>query len=125
MAGFYNDLIVLRPSATMLIVSILDPSTPPLKPAELFVLVVLRSRPLHGYGIVQEVAARSQGRIRIRPGNLYRVLDRMLQRGLIETGHRGTGEDRRTEYRITSLGRRVAQAEARVLAGAIAELLAS
>lgn len=110
----------------MLIMSILDPSTPPLKPAELFVLAVLRTRPLHGYGIVQDVAVRSQGRIRIRPGNLYRVLDRMLERGLIEVaGQRSSGEERRTEYRITALGRKVAQAEARVLAGAIAELLAT
>jgi DNA-binding PadR family transcriptional regulator len=110
----------------MLIMSILDPSTPPLKPAELFVLAVLRSGRLHGYGIVQDVAVRSQGRIRIRPGNLYRVLDRMLERGLIEVaGQRGSGEERRTEYRITPLGRKVAQAEARVLAGAIAELLAT
>ena len=110
----------------MLTMSILDPSIPPLKPAELFVLAVLRAGPLHGYGLVQEVAARSLGRIRIRPGNLYRVLDRMLERGLIEAaGHRGTSDDRRTEYRITALGRKVAQAEARVLAGAIAELLAT
>ena len=110
----------------MLNMSILDPSTPPLKPAELFVLAVLRTGPLHGYGIVQDVAVRSQGRIRIRPGNLYRVLDRMLERGLIEVaGQRGSGEERRTEYRITALGRKVAQAEARVLAGAIAELLAT
>jgi len=106
--------------------SILDPSTPPLKPAELFVLAVLRAGPLHGYGIVQEVAARSQGRIRIRPGNLYRVLDRMLERGLIEVaGQRGAGDDRRTDYRITSLGRKTAQAEAKVLAGVIDELLAT
>ena len=97
-----------------------------MKPAELFVLAVLCNGPLHGYGIVQDVAVRSQGRIRIRPGNLYRVLDRMLERGLIEVaGHRGSGEERRTEYRITLLGRKVAQAEARVLAGAIAELLAT
>ena len=110
----------------MLNMSILDPSTPPLKPAELFVLAVLRAGPLHGYGIVQEVASRSQGRIRIRPGNLYRVLDRMLERGLIEVaGQRGAGDDRRTDYRITSLGRKTAQAEAKVLAGVIDELLAT
>ena len=106
--------------------SILDPSTPPLKPAELFVLAVLRAGPLHGYGIVQEVASRSQGRIQIRPGNLYRVLDRMLERGLIEVaGQRGAGDDRRTDYRITSLGWKTAQAEAKVLAGVIDELLAT
>src|SRR5438477_8242948 len=110
----------------MLSMTILDSSTPPLKPAELFVLAALHAAPLHGYGLVQEVATRSQGRIRIRPGNLYRVLDRMLERGLIEpAGHRGSGEERRTEYRMTTVGRKVAQAEARVLAGAIAALLAT
>src|SRR5512146_181228 len=101
----------------MLHVSILDPSTPPLKPAELFVLAALRAAPLHGYGLVQEVAARSQGRIRIRPGNLYRVLDRLLGRGLIEVHERASaGDERRTYYRITPQGIRVAQAEAKLLA---------
>lgn len=110
----------------MLVMSILDPSTPPLKPAELFVLAVLRAGPLHGYGLVQEVAARSRGRIQIRPGNLYRVLDRMLDRGLIELYERGSAADeRRTYYRITQLGRRVAQEEARLLAGVLEELLAT
>jgi DNA-binding PadR family transcriptional regulator len=108
----------------MLNMSILDPSTPPLKPAELFVLAVLRAGPLHGYGIVQQVAARSQGRIQIRPGNLYRVLERMLQRGLVAVaGQSGAGEQKRTDYRITSLGVKVAQAEAKVLARGLAELL--
>jgi PadR family transcriptional regulator PadR len=106
--------------------SILDPSTPPLKPAELFVLAVLRAGPLHGYGLVQEVAARSRGRNQIRPGNLYRVLDRMLDRGLIEHYQRASAADeRRTYYRITQLGRRVAQAEARLLAGVLDDLLAT
>jgi DNA-binding PadR family transcriptional regulator len=110
----------------MLDMSILDPSTPPLKPAELFVLAALRAAPLHGYGLVQEVAARSQGRIRIRPGNLYRVLDRLLERGLIEVHERASAEDeRRTYYRMTPLGRRVAQAEAKLLADVIGELLAT
>jgi DNA-binding PadR family transcriptional regulator len=110
----------------MLVMSILDPSTPPLKPAELFVLAVLRAGPLHGYGLVQEVAARSRGRIQIRPGNLYRVLDRMLDRGLIELYQRASAADeRRTYYRITQLGRRVAQEEARLLAGVLEELLAT
>ena len=108
----------------MLTMSMLESST--LKPAELFILAVLRSGPLHGYGIVQEVAARSQGRIRIRPGNLSRVLDRMLERGLVEVaGQRGADDQRRTDYRITPLGRRTAQAEAKLLAGLIVDLLAT
>ena len=110
----------------MLNISILKSSTQPLKPAELFVLAVLRSGPLHGYGIVQEVAARSGGLIRIRPGNLYRVLDRMLESGLIEVaGQRGAGDERRTDYRITPLGKKIARAEARLLAGVVADLLAT
>jgi DNA-binding PadR family transcriptional regulator len=110
----------------MLIMSILDRSRPPLKPAELFVLAALNAAPLHGYGLTQDVAARSQGRIQIRPGNLYRVLDRLLGRGLIEVHERASaGDERRTYYRITTLGRRVAQAEARLLAEVIGELLAT
>src|SRR5471032_2618705 len=110
----------------MLLMSILDSSTSPLKPAELFVLAVLRTGPLHGYGIVQEVAARSGGHIQIRPGNLYRVLDRMLERGLVEVaGSRGDGDDRHTDYRITQRGRKTALAEAKLLSLVIADLLAT
>ena len=110
----------------MLTMSILESSNGPLKPAELFVLAVLRNGPLHGYGLVQEVALLSQGRIRIRPGNLYRVLDRMLERGLLEIdGRRTEGDERRTYYRITALGRRVAHAEAQLLAAVVRELLAT
>jgi DNA-binding PadR family transcriptional regulator len=106
--------------------SILASSTSPLKPVELFVLAVLREGPLHGYGIVQEVETRSGGRIRIRPGNLYRVLDRLLDRGLVEvSGNRGAGDDRRTDYRITPLGRKTAQAEAKLLSLVIGDLLAT
>ena len=107
----------------MLIMSILESSSGPLKPAELFVLAVLRNGPLHGYGLVQEVTLLSQGRIRIRPGNLYRVLDRMLERGFIEMA--GQPDERRTLYRITPQGRKAALAEAKLLAGVIAELLAT
>jgi DNA-binding PadR family transcriptional regulator len=106
----------------MLDMSILDSST--LKPVELFVLAVLRNGPLHGYGIVQEVSARSTGRIQIRPGNLYRVLDRMLERGFIEV-LKASGDDRRTDYRITPLGRKTAQAEAKLLSLVIGDLLAT
>ena len=97
-----------------------------MKPAELFVLAVLRAGPLHGYGLVQEVAARTNGRIAIRPGNLYRVLDRMLERGLLEIdGRRTEGDERRTYYRITPLGRKVAIEEARLLSAVVRELLAT
>jgi DNA-binding PadR family transcriptional regulator len=100
----------------------------PLRPGEFFVLAVLRAGPLHGYGIVQEVTARTLGRIRLRPGNLYRVLDRMMERGLVEVAERRPSreddDERRTYYRCTGLGRRVAVAEAQVLSGLVADVLA-
>ena len=100
----------------------------PLRPGEFFVLAVLRSGALHGYGIVQEVAERTQGRIRLRPGNLYRVLDRMMERGLVEVAERRASrereDERRTYYRCTALGRRVAEAEAQVLSGLVSDVLA-
>jgi DNA-binding PadR family transcriptional regulator len=99
----------------------------PLRPGEFFVLAVLRSGALHGYGIVQEVAERTQGRIRLRPGNLYRVLDRMMERGLVEVAERRPSrehdDERRTYYRCTGLGRRVAEAEAQVLSGLVSGVL--
>lgn len=100
----------------------------PLRPGEFFVLAVLRAGPLHGYGIVQEVASRTEGRIRLRPGNLYRVLDRMLEQGLVEVAERRPSrehdDERRTYYRCTALGRRVAVAEAQVLSGLVSDVLA-
>jgi DNA-binding PadR family transcriptional regulator len=98
----------------------------PLRPVEFFVLAVLKDGPRHGYGIVQEVGRRTADRIRIRPGNLYRVLDRMLERGLLEVAERrvvrGLDEERRTYYRITPLGRRVVAAEAEMLGEFVADV---
>ena len=54
---------------------------------------------------------------------LRRVLDRMLERGFIETA--GRPDERRTLYKITPLGRKAALAEAKLLASVIAELLAT
>jgi DNA-binding PadR family transcriptional regulator len=99
----------------------------PLKAAEFFVLVVVREAPMHGYGIVRAVARRTDDRVRLRPGNLYRVLDRMLDSGLLEVAERRPARDlddeRRTYYRITALGRRVAAAEAALLAPLVADVL--
>jgi len=40
-----------------------------------FVLTALASGPRHGYGIVREVAELSQGRVQLKIGSLYGVLD--------------------------------------------------
>lgn len=91
----------------------------PMNPVEFLILTILRDGAQYGYGIVQEMTERTGGRVKIRPGNLYRVLDRLLERGLLaEIGRREvpeSGHERRRYYRITELGTKVAAAEAALL----------
>ncbi len=84
---------------------------------EFLILAVLKEGQRHGYGIVQEIARRTAGEVAIRPGSLYRVLDRLLARELLELADASPAEDeRRTNYRITAAGRDAVVAEARILA---------
>lgn len=90
----------------------------PLKPLEFLVLAVLEEGPLHGYGMVQRIGARTEGIVRVRPGDLYRVLYRLERRGSLETVDptaSSGGDERRTYYRLTDLGRSVLEAEAKML----------
>ena len=88
----------------------------PLLPATFHILVALADEDRHGYAIIQDVAARTDGSIRLSAGTLYRSIQRMLEDGLIvETDERPSPEnddERRRYYRLTTLGTAVAQAEA-------------
>ena len=90
----------------------------PLPSAVFHILVSLADADRHGYAIIQDVAARTDGEVRLGPGTLYRSIQRMLEQDLIvETETRPTEDDeRRRYYRITALGRQVARAEAGRLA---------
>ena len=92
----------------------------PLPSATFYILMALAAEDRHGYGIIQEVARRTNNRLRLGAGTLYRSLQRMLEQGLIiETGERPDPEhddERRRYYRITRYGESVARAEARRLA---------
>jgi DNA-binding PadR family transcriptional regulator len=86
----------------------------PLASDALLILLALASRPLHGYGIIQDVEARSEGEARLQTGALYRMLRRLLRDALIEEcpAPAGEGDDpRRRFYRPTRLGRAVLDAE--------------
>jgi DNA-binding PadR family transcriptional regulator len=87
----------------------------PLKPVDLQLLLALAERELHGYGLVQEISARTDGLVSLDPGNLYRVIKRLVDAELIaESAHRAApdlGDERRRYYRITALGGRVLAAE--------------
>ena len=87
----------------------------PLTPAVFHILLALADGEKHGYGIMKEVAQRTEGQMRMGPGTLYGSIGRMLASGLIEeTGERPdpeTDDERRRYYRLTNFGLRVAQAE--------------
>ena len=82
-----------------------------------FVLTALADGPRHGYGIVGEVAELSQGRVRLKIGSSYGVLDRLATEGLIEADREEAHDGRlRRYYRLTQDGRRALAAEAELRA---------
>ena len=87
----------------------------PLTPAVFHVLLALAEGEMHGYGIMQDVARISGGRLRMGPGTLYGTLKRMLEAKLIvESDERpdpALDDERRRYYRLTDFGSRVAAAE--------------
>jgi DNA-binding PadR family transcriptional regulator len=90
----------------------------PLPPATFHILLALATEDRHGYGIIQEVEARTGGELRLSPGTLYRSIQRLLEQGLITEPKRrvSAGDDpRRRYYRITPFGTAVARAETRRL----------
>jgi DNA-binding PadR family transcriptional regulator len=92
------------------------PGTEPLTPAVFHILLSLADAEKHGYGIMQEIAKRTNNAMIMGPGTLYGTLKRMLEAGFVEeSGDRpdpAMGDERRRYYRITSQGRRAAKAEA-------------
>jgi len=84
-----------------------------------FVLTALAGGPRHGYGIVGEVAELSQGRILLKIGSLYGVLDRLAAEGLIEPDREEAHDGRlRRYYRLTRDGQRALAEEAELHAAA-------
>jgi len=85
------------------------------------ILVSLATEDRHGYSILTDVRGRTSEPL--RPGSLYRALNRLLADGLIEELDErpdpALDDERRRYYRITALGRRVAEAEAARLEGQV------
>jgi DNA-binding PadR family transcriptional regulator len=97
-------------------------------PPVLQILIALAERERHGYAIMQDVAARTDGKVRLGPGTLYGSIKRMLFEGLIEEiDERPDASDdiRRRYYRITPRGRRVAIEEIARLAKLVRQARAS
>ena len=92
----------------------------PLPSATFHILVALADEEQHGYAIMQDVAARTGGELKLSAGTLYRSIQRMLEQGLIEERRERPApeldDERRRYYHLTAFGRSVARAEARRLA---------
>jgi len=91
----------------------------PLPPVTFHILMALADGDRHGYAIIQDVEARTDGDLRLGAGTLYRSIHRMLEQGVIvESGRRparALDDERRRYYRLTPFGTAVARAETRRL----------
>jgi DNA-binding PadR family transcriptional regulator len=89
----------------------------PLKPKVLHILLALADGPRHGYAIMQEVAARTDGQVRLWPAALYGSLRELEDLDWIAESDVRPGEDdeRRRYFALTPLGTRVLQGEVRRL----------
>jgi DNA-binding PadR family transcriptional regulator len=101
----------------------------PLPAPAFHILVSLADQSRHGYGIMLEVASRTDNEVRLNPGTLYTTIKRLLDSDLISEIDPPHGSDstdeRRRYYKITALGRRVARAELARLAGMVRQAAAA
>ena len=99
-----------------------DKAVPLTTPVFQILLSLVDSGDLHGYAIIQDVAERTGGEVRLTASTLYAAIKRMLDAGLVEEveAPAETGGAPRRCYRISREGRRVAREEAERLARAVA-----
>lgn len=91
----------------------------PLREPTFFILLSLSEGEKHGYAIIKDVAALSNGKVNLSTGTLYEALARLLDQALIERVERAAGPDEvtthpgrpRKAYRLTTRGGLVVQAE--------------
>jgi DNA-binding PadR family transcriptional regulator len=90
-------------------------NTQPLTPAVFHILLALSSGERHGYGIMKQVEADSQGKVTMGPGTLYGSLKRMLDAGLVKESDKRIDpemdDERRIYYQITGVGLKALEAE--------------
>ena len=88
---------------------------PPLTPAVFHILLALSNGERHGYGIMKQVEADSQGKVTMGPGTLYGSLKRMLDAGLVRESDKRVDpemdDERRIYYQITGVGEQALTAE--------------
>jgi DNA-binding PadR family transcriptional regulator len=103
----------------------IPPGLTPLREPTLFILLALSKGRKHGYAILKDVEALSEGRVVLSTGTLYGALARLLEQGVIRKSTSDSGGDRsgsksrsgsagvrkRKYYELTQFGRRVLEVE--------------
>jgi DNA-binding PadR family transcriptional regulator len=80
------------------------------------VLTALARRPQHGYTLIEDVARLSEGRVQLRTGTVYSILDRLKEACLIEVDREEIVSSRlRRYYRLTDAGAAMLSAECEAL----------
>ena len=92
-----------------------DTAQAPLTPAVPHILLALSTGERHGYGIMKQVEADSQGKVKMGPGTLYGSMGRMLEAGLIRESDKRVdpemADERRIYYKLTGTGRAALEVE--------------
>ena len=97
-----------------------DAPLAPLKTREVWILGMLAEEPLHGYALLDRLEEASQGAVRVGPATLYRTLESLGARGLIEPhGRPPRASTARHPWCLTESGRRALRRETKALAGLV------
>jgi DNA-binding PadR family transcriptional regulator len=87
----------------------------PLKSHWFHIMLSVAAGEQHGYAIMQEVLQRTNGKVRLWPATLYGSIKRLIEADLIEESDERPAPElddaRRRYYRLTTLGKRVLDAE--------------
>lgn len=75
-----------------------------------YYILLSLTKPMHGYGIMQNVEQLSQGRVKLAAGTLYGAINTLLEKGWIRSLP-GEIDTRKKEYQITEQGTQVLRAE--------------
>lgn len=73
---------------------------------DLLILKALSLEPMHGWAITQRLEQLSRDALRVGQGSLYPALQRLEEKGWVESAWRATEENRRAKYyELTPEGR--------------------
>src|SRR4030095_3375830 len=83
----------------------------PLTEPVFMILMSLAEKPRHGYALIKDIEALSEGRVRLSTGTLYGALQRLLQAAWIERFEQEDTSREKQAYRLTAAGQTQLQAE--------------